>query len=66
MNVADLEKFYGTRRAAAFAIQCSPQAVSKWDALGKIPTDYQIQWEIHSAGKLRADIPDAIRRRKAA
>lgn len=61
MTVDELEEFYGTQAKAAAAIGCTPQAVSNWRNKGRIPTDYQLRWEVDSKGVLRADIPMSVR-----
>jgi hypothetical protein len=60
MNVENLVDYYKTQAAAAAAIEVTPQAVSKWKDVG-IPIEFQIKWEVHSKGGVRADLPDQIR-----
>ena len=60
MNVENLVECYETQAAAADAINVSRQAVSKWKESG-IPIEFQIRWELDSGGKVRADLPDALR-----
>lgn len=71
MNIDQLTKHYGTQAAAADAIGISRQLMSKLkreqEEEGKrIPTDYQIKWEINSGGAVKADIPQEIRNPKPA
>ncbi len=61
MNIEQLTRHYGTQAKAAEAIEVTPQAVSKWKDQGAIPIEYQIRWEIESGGKVKADLPKAIR-----
>lgn len=65
MTFDQIKRFYGTQYAAAVAINVSPQVVSKWGKRGEIPLPAQVDWEVNSKGKLKADLP-AIVRRKAA
>lgn len=60
MTVDDLKLFYGTQERAAEAITVSKQAVSLWARKG-IPLDYQVQWEVASQGRLKADLPAIVR-----
>lgn len=69
MNIDQLIAHYGTQSAAAQAIEISPQLMSKLkreqeEEGRRIPTDYQIKWEIASNGALIADLPDEIRNPK--
>jgi hypothetical protein len=60
MTVDDLKQHYGTQAAAADAINVSRQAVSLWGDKG-IPLEYQVEWEVATSGKLRADLPAIVR-----
>lgn len=62
MNIQQLVEHYGDQAAAADAIRVSRQAVSKWKKAGRIPLEYQLQWEENSAGAVRADLPAFVRR----
>lgn len=52
---------YGTQARAADAIGISRQVMSQHTRRGKYPLKHQVQWEVHSGGKLRADLPEEIR-----
>jgi hypothetical protein len=71
MQIDQVIRHYKTQAAAAEAIEISPQLMSKLkreeEEEGKrIPTDYQIKWEVQSNGILKADLPDEIRNPKPA
>ena len=61
MTPKDLLAIYGTQRAAAQAIGVSKQAVSLWTTKGKIPLEFQIEYEGVTDGALLADVPGFIR-----
>lgn len=56
-----LKKHYGTEAAACKAIGLTPQAMTNFKRNGRVPIEWQIQWELHSNGAVRADLPDAVR-----
>lgn len=64
MTVDDLKVHYGTQDKAAEAISVSKQAVSLWARKG-IPLEYQVKWEVASAGEVRADLPQSVRENAA-
>jgi DNA-binding transcriptional regulator Cro len=61
MTPKDLLAIYGTQRAAAQAIGVSKQAISLWRSKGKIPLEYQIEFERVTNQALLADLPGFIR-----
>lgn len=62
MTYDQLEAFYLTQTGIANALQVSRQRVNGWKNRKTVPLDMQIQAEIASGRRLRADIPDQIRR----
>jgi DNA-binding transcriptional regulator YdaS (Cro superfamily) len=60
MTYDQLLAVFKTQRAAANAIGVSKQAVSQWKRKG-IPRDSQINIEVKTGGKLRADLPQEVR-----
>lgn len=66
MTPDDLLTHYHTQAAAAAAINRNRQTVHEWCKAGRLPLDAQVDWEVATAGKLRADLPDEVRNAKAA
>lgn len=62
MTYEELIAFYGTPAAAAAARGIDRQRVHGWKARERIPTDDQIEYELVSGGKLRADLPNEVRK----
>ena len=62
MKYDELIDHYKTPAAAAAAINTDRQRVHGWKNLDRIPTDAQIQYEVATAGALRADLPAEIRK----
>ena len=60
MTYDDLLAVYRTQQEAADAIAVSKQAISLWKKKG-IPIKFQISFEVASQGRLRADLPEAVR-----
>lgn len=61
MNYQDLIEHFGTEAKAAAARNIPRQNVHAWKRTGNIPLEQQVQWELVTSGKLRADLPDEIR-----
>ena len=66
MTVDEILHFYPSQVQAADAIGISPQLMSKLYTRRntpdfKIPIQYQLDWEVASNGKLRADLPEQVR-----
>lgn len=61
MTPDDLISHYHTQSAAAAAINRNRQTVHEWCKAGKLPLDAQVDWEVASEGKLKADLPDQVR-----
>lgn len=66
MTSDQITAHYRTLTAAAQAIGRNKQTVSNWfiaerERGEKLPLDAQVDWEVESAGKLRADLPDEVR-----
>jgi len=61
MTYTDLIAHYGTPAAAAAARGIDRQRVHGWMKRNRIPTDDQIEYEVLTAGALRADLPEAVR-----
>jgi transcriptional regulator with XRE-family HTH domain len=61
MTYDQLLDLYKTQRAAAEAVGVSKQAVSQWKRKG-IPRNSQIDIEVKSGGRLKADLPKEVRR----
>lgn len=66
MTPDDLLTHYHSQAAAAAAIGRNRQTINEWFKAGKLPLDAQVLWEVESAGKVRADLPDEVRNAKAA
>lgn len=65
MTYDDLISHYGTPAEAASARGLDRQIVFGWKKRGRIPLEQQIEYELETSGKLRADVPDEIRGRAA-
>jgi hypothetical protein len=61
MSPDDLLTHYHTQAAAALAIGRNRQTVHEWCKAGKLPLDAQVDWEVATSGKLKADLPKQIR-----
>ena len=62
MTYDELIAHYGTPSAAAAARGIDRQRVFGWKNRDRIPTDDQLEYEVLSAGALRADLPEAVRK----
>ena len=62
MTYEELIAHYGTPAAAAAARDIDRQRVHGWKCRDRIPTDDQIEYEVLTGGKLRADVPPEIRK----
>jgi DNA-binding transcriptional regulator YdaS (Cro superfamily) len=61
MNYADLIKYFESQGAAARALGISQPSVCDWQDKG-IPLTRQLEIELLTKGKLRADISEDLRR----
>jgi hypothetical protein len=61
MTYDELIAHYGTPAAAAAARGIDRQRVHGWKKRDRIPTDDQIEYELVTAGSLKADLPQAVR-----
>ena len=61
MTYDELIEHYGGESKAATARGIDRQRVHGWKGRDRIPTDDQIEYEVLTGGKLRADIPDQVR-----
>lgn len=61
MTPDDVLAHYRTQSAAAEAIGRNRQTIHEWFKSGKLPLDAQVDWEVKSAGALRADLPPEVR-----
>ena len=60
MNYSDLTRHYGSDSAAAKALGYDRQRIHAYRK-GEIPLAVQVEYEIDSEGKLKADMPKCIR-----
>lgn len=61
MTYDDLIAHYGTPAAAAAARGLDRQRVFGWKQRNRIPLEEQVEYEVVTEGKLRADLPDSVR-----
>jgi hypothetical protein len=61
MTYDDLIAHYGTQAQAAAALGIDRQVVHGWSKRNSVPLDSQLQYEVATAGTLRADISDEMR-----
>lgn len=64
MTYEQVLKHFGSQAAAARALGVSQPSVWGWQKAG-IPIERQIDIEIKTEGKLRADLPKTIRKQAA-
>lgn len=63
MTLKDLIKQYGSQAAAARQLKMHRQRVSRW--ADGIPLDAQIEIELMTKGRLKANLPRQLRRATA-
>lgn len=65
MTYDDLLKHFGSEVEIQRALELEHrQTVNKWKGMKRIPTDHQIKAEVVTGGKLKADLPPEIRKRR--
>jgi hypothetical protein len=62
MTYDQLVRYYGTPIAAAKARRIDRQRVHGWKKRGSIPLTDQVEYEVVTGGRLKADLPRAVRR----
>lgn len=60
-----IDAFGGTQMSAAKALNRGQATVSDWFRKGEVPIDVQIEAEVLSKGKIKADLPKTVRERAA-
>jgi hypothetical protein len=61
MTYDEIIEYYGGESKAATARGIDRQRVHGWKGRERIPTDDQIEYEVLTGGKLRADLPKQVR-----
>lgn len=65
MTYEDLIAHYKAPAKAAAARGIDRQVVHGWKLRGRIPLDEQVQYEMLTDGKLKADLPEGFREQAA-
>jgi len=60
MTYDELIEFYGSEAKAGAARNLPRQTVHRWKGR-EIPLDQQVGYEVATAGRLRANLPDEVR-----
>lgn len=63
MTYDDIIEHYGSEAKAAAARGIDRQRVHGWKKRPRVPTDDQIEYEVLTSGELKADLPQAVRRK---